>query len=90
MIKATSSDLILMLHFFVLKAQFYLWQIGVNDERPELTDSKDPSESSNQRLSDTRRQEQRDQRCHDGRKSHLNDYNGKLMTEAKKVVVIRS
>ena len=23
-----------------MKAQFYLWQIGVNDERPELTDSK--------------------------------------------------
>ena len=72
-----------------MKAQFYLWQIGVNDERPELTDSKDPSESSNQRLRDTRRQEQRDQRCNDGRKCHLMDYNGKVMTEAKFCVAVK-
>ena len=56
-----------------MKAQCYLWQIGVNDERAELTDAKDPSESSNQRLRDTRRQEQRDQCCNDGRKRPLID-----------------
>ena len=54
-----------------MKAQFYLWQIGVNDERPEFTDAKDPSKSSNQRLCDTRRQEQRDQRCYDRGECHL-------------------
>ena len=72
-----------------MKAQFYLWQIGVNDERPQLTDPKDSSESSNQRLRDTRWQEQRDQRCYDGRKRHLNDCNGKVMTETKKMVVVK-
>ena len=63
-------------HDQVMKAQCYLWQIGVNDERPELTDSKDSSESSNQRLCNTRRQEQRDQRCNNGRKCHLINQNG--------------
>ena len=63
-------------HDQVMKAQCYLWQIGVNDERPELTDSKDSSESSNQRLCDTRRQEQRDQRCNDRGECHLIDHNG--------------
>ena len=72
-IKATSSDL--KLHFFVMKAQSYLWQIGVNDERPQLTDSKDSSESSNQRLRDTRGQQQRDQRCYDRGECHLLNHN---------------
>ena len=71
-------------HDQAMKAQCYLWQIGVNDERPELTDSKDSSESSNQRLCNTRRQEERGQRCNDGRKRYLIDYNGKVMAEAKK------
>ena len=58
-----------------MKAQFYLWQIGVNDERPELTDSKDSSESSNQRLCDTRRQKHRDQRCYYRGECHLVNHN---------------
>ena len=63
-------------HDQVMKAQCYLWQIGVNDERPELTDSKDPSKSSNQRLRDTRRQQQRDQRGYDRGECHLINQNG--------------
>ena len=58
-----------------MKAQCHLWQIGVNNERPELTDAKDPSQSSNQRLRDTRRQEQRDQRCYDRGECHLLNHN---------------
>ena len=60
-----------------MKARCHLWQIGVNDERPELTDAKDSSQSSYQRLCDTRRQEQRDQRCYDrGERPLVNHNNG--------------
>ena len=51
-----SSEIMSKLHI-LRESGFYLWQICVNDERPQLTDSKDSSESSNQRLCNTRRQE---------------------------------